>query len=271
MVAWWQIQTAHRHTHTLIHYAGHCVNYSVYWVWEIKPIMYSLYTAVDRTISLKLKYLMLCVRLAVCRHSDSLSMAVYVRRLPDDRITPQHLQSLFGDIPGPSLLWLCVCLFIAQGHPCDRCTTCHMPGCMCGHVCACVSVWHVCVFVTSYRPSQLQTHILKVTNQARWPFGKIKDTFLKKKETPLIYCITPITMAISATEGRSTRVWSRGLAGHREIWDQNLESFYMLHPKIMVVKAKSAMWGGKVGGRMREAECKRDRDIKPPLVPPDRC
>ena len=38
------------------------------------------------------------------------------------------------------------------------------------------------MFVTSYRPSQLQTHILKVTNQARWPFGKIKDTFLKKKK-----------------------------------------------------------------------------------------
>ena len=146
MVAWWQIQTAHRHTHTLIYYTGHCVNYSVYWVWEIKPIMYSLYTAVDRTISLKLKYLMLCVRLAVCRHSDSLSVAVYVRRLPDDRITPQHLQSLFGDIPGPSLLWLCVCLFIAQGHPCDRCTTCHMPGCMCGRVCTCECV-SVCVCV----------------------------------------------------------------------------------------------------------------------------
>lgn len=30
-------------------------------------------------------------------------------------------------------------------------------------------------------PLQHQTHILKVTNQDRWPFGKIKDTFLKKR------------------------------------------------------------------------------------------
>lgn len=58
-------------------------------------------------------------------------------------------------------------------------------------------------------PFQHQTHIVKVTYQARWPFGKIRDTLLKK-ETPLIYHMRPVAMVISATEGQHGEVMQRG-------------------------------------------------------------
>lgn len=45
----------------------------------------------------------------------------------------------------------------------------------------CARICSVCLCVTSCCSSQHQTRILKVTNQARWPFRKIKDTFLKKR------------------------------------------------------------------------------------------
>ena len=55
-------------------------------------------------------YSPLCaVRLTGCiQESDCLSLAVYIRCHLDDRITPQHLQSLFGDTQGPSVVCVCV-------------------------------------------------------------------------------------------------------------------------------------------------------------------
>lgn len=47
--------------------------------------------------------------------------------------------------------------------------------CICG---VCLCVWERKKNLIA--PSNIR-HILKVTNQARWPIGKIKDTFLKKR------------------------------------------------------------------------------------------
>lgn len=93
----------------------------------------------------------------------------------------------------------CVCLQPEDTHATTALLAKRLDVCVC--VCAREHMWYVRAVVTSYRSPQHQTHILKVTNQARWPLEKIKDMFLKK-ETPLIYHILPVATVISATEGR---------------------------------------------------------------------
>lgn len=81
-------------------------------------------------------------------------------------------------------------------------------------------------------------------------------------------------------KGSSTESGSRG-------FQQTPKSFhtkYTVTPKPFCVthqnnggdskgdlRRKSGRGKEKGGGRMKEAECKQDRDIKPPLVLPDRC
>lgn len=112
-------------------------------------------------------------------------------------------------------------------------------------------------------PSQHWTHRLKVTNQARWPHGKIKDTFQRtkkkekeKKEPPLIYCNPTIAVAGQQEEVRETGLDST--------------------PKHFTPQNSGESKGQKSGNvteRGTMAKCKQDRDIKPPpqLVPSDRC
>lgn len=123
-------------------------------------------------------------------------------------------------------------------------------------VCVCVCVPDI------LPPAQHHGHILKVTNQARWPFGKIKDTFLKK-ETSLIYHAD--SCGDLCNKGAALRGYEAGIwADTQEVLAFAPEPFYMLGAKMMVVKAKEGIWGGKDGkekekvelGRKKEAECK---------------
>lgn len=125
----------------------------------------------------------------------------------------------YSSIPSVFILWhhrsftsltLCVCLQTKDVHATDALLVICLYTCehVCGHVCASI-LCAVCV--TSCHPHRIR-HILKVTNQARWPFRKIKDAF-REKETLLIYHMTPTAMEISAIgeaalRGYKTKIWA---------------------------------------------------------------
>lgn len=158
----------------------------------------------------------------------------------NDRLTTRHLPSLFSDIPGPSAR-----LFTAQGrHATDSLRVMFLD----------VRKQVDSDIISDIPlPSQHSTHRLKVTNQARWPHGKIKDTFQRtkkkerKKEPPLIYCNPTIAVAGQQEEVRE--------AGSDST------------PKHFTPKNSGESQGQKSGNvteRGTMAKCKQDRDIKPP-------
>lgn len=111
-------------------------------------------------------------------------LSVYLHQMPPWWQNYSSTPSIFIWWHPRSFTSLTVFMYTAQGHL--RWTMHYFFICLnvCEHsgmcMCKCAGICGVCVCKTSYHPSSIR-HILKVTNQARWPFGKIKDMFLKKR------------------------------------------------------------------------------------------